>query len=638
MGKEKYNTWLGDPDYDASRVKLTSADYIYLQKSRESDGRSPPKEMLLPIRDGPGFFLGLPSGPGGSSYVGIPQNTEGNFMVVGGNGSGKSAGIAKPTLKTWQGPICATDVKGELSLCYEELSDQGLVTRPYLVFDPTQPEGPGYDPLWLLSHDGEDNLLNNVREIAMAIAPVSPEDKQPFWAETEQGVVAAALLYYFKLGLSFSEIMCKILSSSTSELCKTLVQSQDVCVRILLGEMAVMKPETLANIDRGMRNKLMLFAADPYISHAFRGQREGASCFNWSDLDHYNIFLRIPADKIDQWSGAINLMYTQLIRHLERRPEKYSAGGASNRQTLLLMDEFARFGKLPMITAAMATLRSKNVNICLMIQSVAQLDKIYGEHDRRIIFDNCQFQAILRANDADTQKYLCELIGTRMSIQRSTSEHMDEELDTTGYSRQTNEVREWVVQPHELATLDDVLLLTPYGFCRAEKFRLYDEEMRSLLLTAPKIIPAKVISVVPTETGNLQVLPDHVLQPTEVISYHSLKNEGAKIMSIEERTANANRCIDATERKRRQEERVAQEEQKRKDSRRNYIIGELAARYFPSLQEYDPGTDAESRTRFEPLEAFLYVLSIDYELVEELKDRAAQLVSDDPSGEWRAPV
>lgn len=638
MGKEKYNTWLGDPDYNASRVKLTSADYIYLQKSRESDGRSPPKEMLLPIRDGPGFFLGLPSGPGGSSYIGIPQNTEGNFMVVGGNGSGKSAGIAKPTLKTWQGPICATDVKGELSLCYEELSDQGLVTRPYLVFDPTQPEGPGYDPLWLLSHDGEDNLLNNVREIAMAIAPVSPEDKQPFWAETEQGVVAAALLYYFKLGLSFSEIMCKILSSSTSELCKTLVQSQDVCVRILLGEMAVMKPETLANIDRGMRNKLMLFAADPYISHAFRGQREGASCFNWSDLDHYNIFLRIPADKIDQWSGAINLMYTQLIRHLERRPEKYSAGGASNRQTLLLMDEFARFGKLPMITAAMATLRSKNVNICLMIQSVAQLDKIYGEHDRRIIFDNCQFQAILRANDADTQKYLCELVGTHICSRHSTSEQMDEELDTTGYNRQTNEVREWVVQPHELSTLDDVLLLTPYGFCRAEKFRLYDEEMRSLLLTAPKIIRAKVISVVPAEIGNLQVLPDHVLQPTEVISYHSPKNEGAKIMSIEERTANANRRIDATERKRRQEERVAQEEQKRKDSRRNYIIGELVARYFPSLQEYDPGTDAENRTHFEPLEAFLYVLSTDYELVEELKCRAAQLVSDDPDGEWRAPV
>lgn len=637
MGKKKYNTWLGDPDYDASRVKLTSADYIYPRQSQEPDGRSPPKEMLLPIRDGPGFFLGLPSGPGGSSYIGIPQNTEGNFMVVGGNGSGKSAGIAKPTLKTWQGPICATDVKGELSLCYEELSDQGLVTRPYLVFVPTQPEGPGYDPLWLLSHDGEDNLLNNVREIAMAIAPVSPEDKQPFWAETEQGVVAAALLYYFKLGLSFSEIMCKILSSSTSELCKTLVQSQDVCVRILLGEMAVMKPETLANIDRGMRNKLMLFAADPYISHAFRGQREGASCFNWSDLDHYNIFLRIPADKIDQWSGAINLMYIQLIRHLERRPEKYSAGGASNRQTLLLMDEFARFGKLPMITAAMATLRSKNVNICLMVQSVAQLDKIYGEHDRRIIFDNCQFQAILRANDADTQKYLCELVGTHICSRHSTSEQMDEELDTTGYNRQTNEVREWVVQPHELSTLEEVLVLSPYGSCRVKKLRP-DDEMCSMLSATPQVIRAKIISIIPADTSDAHAIPCTVIRPTEIITYHSKKNEGAKIMSIEERTANANRRIDAAERKRRQEERAAQEAQKKKDNRRSYAIGELVAKYFPQVSDLEQETNGENTDSFEPLEAFLYVLSIDYELVEELKGRAAQLVSDDPDGEWRAPV
>ena len=152
------------------------------------------------------------------------------------------------------------------------------------------------------------------------------------------------------------------------------------------------------------------------------------------------------------------------------------------------MDEFARFGKLEMITAALATLRSKNVNICLMIQSIAQLDRIYGEYDRRIIFDNCQFQAILRANDADTQKYLCELIGTRTSIQRSVSEHEDEFGDTTGYSRQISEIRDWVIQPHELATLDDVLLLTPYGSCQAKKYRPDDEEMSSKLLSRPEMI------------------------------------------------------------------------------------------------------------------------------------------------------
>ena len=109
-------------------------------------------------------------------------------------------------------------------------------------------------------------------------------------------------------------------------------------------------------------------------------------------------------------------------------------------------------------------------------------------------------------------------------------------------------------------------------------------------------------------------------------------------MSIEERTANANRRIDAAERKRRQEERAAQEAQKKKDNRRSYAIGELVAKYCPQVSDLEQETNGENTDSFEPLEAFLYVLSIDYELVEELKCRAAQLVSDDPDGEWRAPV
>lgn len=384
-----------------------------------------------------------------------------------------------------------------------------------------------------------------------------------------------------------------------------------------------------------LRSKIALFATDPYISHAFRGQREGANCFNWDDLDYCNIFLRIPADKIEQWSGAVNLMYTQLIRHLERRPDMYSAEGVHNVQTLLLMDEFARFGKLEMITSALATLRSKNVNICLMIQSVAQLDKIYGEDDRRIIFDNCQYQAILRANDADTQRYLCDLIGTHISVQRSMSEHIDECWDTSGYSRQISEIRDLIVQPHELSTLDDVLLRTPYGFSRVKKFRLYDEEMKSMLLADSEVIRIEVAAVAPPEASGLPPIRCTATPIVKTIADNTKNNEGAKIMSIEERTANANRRIDTAERKRRQEERVAQEEQKRKDSRRSYIIGDLVAKYFPQVTTFEPGISAEGQAQFEPLEAFLYVLSTDHDLVEEFRKRAAQLTLDDPDGEWR---
>lgn len=393
--------------------------------------------------------------------------------------------------------MCATDIKGELSDYYISLFNQDLVTRPYIIFDPMQTDDGSYsyDPFYLLEKDGEDNLVSNIWELVLAIIPVSQDNKEPFWAETEQGILAAALLYSFQSGLSFSEAVVLIVDSTVTQLCREILNAGSKTARMFLGEITGMKDETKAVFDRGLRNKLMLFATDPYIQHAFRGRREGAPCFTWDDLGEYNIFLRIPANKIEQWGGAVNLIYTQLIRHLERRPDKYSPEGMDNVQTLLLMDEFARFGKLDMITSAMSTLRSKNVNICIMLQSTAQLDKIYGEYDRRIIFDNCQFQAVLRANDSETQKYLCELVGTKIGTCRSVSENMNEFMDEVSYGRQLSEIREYKIYPHELSALEDILLLTPYGFCRADKIQLHNNIVpkQTLLIEPERIFHATCV-------------------------------------------------------------------------------------------------------------------------------------------------
>lgn len=576
-----------------------------------------PKEIVLKSENDSSFFFGGMGQHPKDHYIGMPQGSEGNIIVIGGNGSGKSAGIAMPTLRTWQGPICATDVKGELSEYYKKLYQQGLVVRPYIVFDPTETASPSYDPFGWLLEDGEANLLNNIWEIASAILPILPSDNQPFWIETERGVFAAALLHYFNLGLSFSEAVCQIEETAVSTLCKELRRSENIQVKLLLGQAADMKEETLAVVDRGLRNKLMLFAADPYISHAFRGARERAECFSWNDLERYNVFLRIPANRIEQWSGAINLMYTQLIRHLERRPEQYSAEGQNNTQTLLLMDEFARFGKLEMITAAMSTLRSKNVNICLMVQSVAQLDKIYGEHDRRIIFDNCQYQAILRANDAETQKYICESVGTCIRRQHSVGKQLDNLMNTIGYSKQISEVREWRIFPHELSTLEDILLLSPYGFCRVEK-RSPGRFMETLKQrSAPIFNAAMLLAKKPEDT----VLPLDSSAATNDTKFKM--NEGAVILTISERTQKSSKRVDAAKHQQRLEQEEAHNVQKKMGQRRNYIIGELVSKYFPEVREIEPGTPDENEAHFQLVEAFLAVLANDQELVKQIKEQAS---------------
>ena len=109
-------------------------------------------------------------------------------------------------------------------------------------------------------------------------------------------------------------------------------------------------------------------------------------------------------------------------------------------------------------------------------------------------------------------------------------------------------------------------------------------------------------------------------------------------MPIEERIENANQKIQAVEQKQRLQKMNTQETQRRKDQRRNYIIGELMAKYLPDVLALEPGTQDENTTRFEPLEAFLYVLSTDYDLYQELQKRVTQLLSEDPDRAWRMPT
>ena len=72
-----------------------------------------------------------------------------------------------------------------------------------------------------------------------------------------------------------------------------------------------------------------------------------------------------------------------------------SPQGRKTNPILVLLDEFPLLGKMDVITNALTTLRSKKVTFCLMLQSIAQLDAVYGQDTRKIIVDNCQYKAIL---------------------------------------------------------------------------------------------------------------------------------------------------------------------------------------------------------------------------------------------------
>lgn len=474
-------------------------DYIFADRVLSDDSRH--------VRIAEGIPMAVNETYQGRQLVGIPQGKEGHAIIFGGSGSGKTSGPIMAALNTWQGPMVVTDPKGELYSYYQKLYDRGLVKRPAILFDPTREvveqqaalsdstqescknqieafdttdeKSVRYDPFWFLKQDKND-LIGNITALAHAIAPKPHNCREPYWIETTQALIEAGILYYYRQGFNFSETVTALISRKLSKTLEEILSDDDPLLKIIIGSTAKLRGGELASHDRELRNALMVFVTDQRINDAFDCDWEKDNfSFCWDDLRNFNIFIRIPEERIEQWSAPMRLMLTQLFTYLGRRSDK----SISNNEppVLLLLDEVARFGKIEGLSNALCTLRSKNVNILLALQSLAQLDMYYGVNERRIICENCCYKLILQAGDPETQKVLSDLIGVHKTRLHSKGRTTDPADKITSYNYNKSEAYLKRVFPHELATLEDAILLSPHGFEQLEKIRVYDRDFEELL-------------------------------------------------------------------------------------------------------------------------------------------------------------
>jgi type IV secretion system protein VirD4 len=376
--------------------------------------------------------------------------------------------------ETWDKPFVCVDIKGEIKREYDKCKPNGKTK----VFSLTEESGNSYDLYDFLHQDGEKNLISNVCEIAQSLIPLPIDLREPFWVQSAQNFLTAAILYYFKLGLTFIDTAINIMTTAPGNLIEEIAESGNMQARIFVNNLieeitdedgnrytrAISDSKMLAGISQEITNSLSIFATDPRVISALT-----PSCnqISWDDLENQSIFISVPEDRLEQYNPVLTMILTQLIRSLERRPEKHSP--EAKPPVLLMLDEFPRLGKMNVITSALSTLRSKNVSICLVTQSLSQIDAIYGEKIRRIILDNCQYIAILSVTDAETQEYFSKIIGTKHESANSISINLDSTGRASTSSYQISDTCVPVIKPHQFLTLKNIILITPDGYCRIEK-------------------------------------------------------------------------------------------------------------------------------------------------------------------------
>jgi len=446
---------------------------LLAEQNKLRSGSDIPDSMALLRHQDSGFFFGKGDMFGPGYYVGKSQDQDGHILVMGGAGSYKTSAIALPTLATWRSTSIVIDVKatGEFSAYLHRANRHN--GKSLKVFNPLHEDSCGYDPYALLRSGGEENLVRNAMELALAILPLPIDLKEPVWIKSAQSLLIAAILYHFHLGATFIQTMVAIQLASVEGLVTEIMQGESIAAKMFAGKLRDLKDQVLAGLGMELL-RLTIFATDPLVQSALV-EKKSTDMINWELLNNSSepcdIVLQIPENKLEQWEPMTTLIINQLIKTLERRADKHSDEGRNLPPILILLDEFPRLGKLDAIKSGLATLRSRGVTFALFMQSLAQIDELYGVSARQVIFDNCPYKAILGADDADTREYFSRLVGSmKVGARGISASYIPETREATSFNRQINESIEPIIFPHEFGALEkNMILVTPTGFYRVKK-------------------------------------------------------------------------------------------------------------------------------------------------------------------------
>lgn len=378
---------------------------------------------------------GIVFGKIGRKLITKPPKVEGHTLIVGGTGTGKSRGIVIPTLLKWEGSALVMDIKGELS---KITSDRRLRYGKVYIFNP-EGEGACYDPIKIC------NTVDQAQDLARTLIPL-PEKGEPFWSQSAQAILSAFVFEGAVMGYKLTDIAERLCTSPITELVEHCRNHELREVRILASITYDLPDKTLGGIMGELKSKLITIATDPNI-------RKATQRADWTPetLEQgATIYLKVSEHLLDQYKDLWTVIISQILKYLSKREER------KDPPILVALDEMPRLSKINGLTNALATLRSRNVHIMGVIQSMAQLDSIYGKDQRKVIADNCRFKLVLSATDPETQKYFSDLAGQKTAMAQGI---------TVGAGLIPNMSRSEqgtpLIRPEEWANLEEPILLAP---------------------------------------------------------------------------------------------------------------------------------------------------------------------------------
>ncbi|MFP3614672.1 type IV secretory system conjugative DNA transfer family protein [Paraburkholderia sp. DD10] len=417
--------------------------------------------------------------------------------------SGKGVGIVVPNLLSYPDSVVVLDIKQEnfnLTAGFRRAHGHDVyLFNPFAEDRRTH----RYNPLSAIS-DGVFRV-GDILAIGYALYPVGGHDD--FWKDQARNLFLGVVLLLCEWrdarragntdGPNYPVTMGEVLRQSSGNGMPVKAYLQQALVlhrRLLSGACVDALNRFLANDDKVLASILATFNAPLTIfANPIVDAATSSNDFDLRDVRRrrMSVYMGITPDHLTEAALLVNLVFSQLVNLNTRQLPQDNP--ELKVQCLLLMDEFTAVGKIHIIARAVAYMAGYNLRLLSIVQSVSQLESVYGRADARTFVTNHAMQIIYAPREQKDANEYSEMLGTFTDRSRSVSRSNAIFGGRGGSSESFSEQRRPLLLPQELKELGrdkEIILLENTKPILAERICYWrDPVFTSRLRTAP-VIPA----------------------------------------------------------------------------------------------------------------------------------------------------
>ena len=386
-----------------------------------------------------------------------PKNARNkNVLVVGGSGSGKTRFWLKPNLLQMHSSYVVTDPKSTILLeCGNAMLKNGYKVR--ILNTINFKKSMHYNPFAYVH--SEKDILKLVTTL-MTNTKGEGSGGDPFWEKSERLLLTALIAYlHYEAPVEEQNFATLLEMLNTMQVLEDDEEYQNP-VDLLFEELAKKKPNSFAGrqyklykLAAGKTAKSILISCGARLAPFDIQELRDLTMYDELQLDTLGdkktaLFL-IMSDTDSTFNFLISMVYTQLFNLLcDKADDQY--GGKLPVHVRCLIDECANIGQIPNLEKLVATIRSREISACLVLQARSQLKAIYKDNADTIV-GNMDSQIFLGGSEPTTLKDLAEALGKETIDSYNNS---DTRGNSPSYGTNYQKLGHELMSRDELAVLD----------------------------------------------------------------------------------------------------------------------------------------------------------------------------------------